>query len=74
MKEISYNCLQLEKFDISSSNRRISDQAFRHLANLPKLSIVIFSGMRLLSDQTLKEIASNGRLKVFCYNCFTNYL
>lgn len=65
LKAISYNCLQLEKLDMSSSNRRISDQGLRHLANLPKLSIINFSGMRLLSDHTLKDIAANGQLKVF---------
>ncbi|KAI1720350.1 f-box-like domain-containing protein [Ditylenchus destructor] len=63
MKSIGYGCKNIVKLDISGANRRLTDQGLKYLCNLPKLSILNLSGMKILSDETLIAVAANGTLE-----------
>jgi len=46
------------------SNRAVTDTGLRHLASLSSLNELRLTGHRALTDETLIEIANQGKLKV----------
>ncbi|CAK5103651.1 unnamed protein product [Meloidogyne enterolobii] len=64
LRAIGQGCRSLQLLNLSMSNRAVTDTGLRHLASLSSLNELRLTGHRALTDETLIEIANQGKLKV----------
>ncbi|KAL7072666.1 hypothetical protein ACQ4LE_008083 [Meloidogyne hapla] len=64
LRAIGQGCRSLQLLNLSMSNRAVTDTGLRHLASLRSLSELRLTGHRALTDETLIEIANQGKLKI----------
>uniref|UniRef100_A0A915NWL5 F-box domain-containing protein n=1 Tax=Meloidogyne floridensis TaxID=298350 RepID=A0A915NWL5_9BILA len=64
LRAIGQGCRSLQLINLSMSNRAVTDTGLRHLASLSSLNELRLTGHRALTDETLIEIANQGKLKI----------
>nr|CAD2182825.1 unnamed protein product [Meloidogyne enterolobii] len=64
LRAIGQGCRSLQLLNLSMSNRAVTDTGLRHLASLSSLNELRLTGHRALTDETLIEIANQGKLKI----------